>query len=59
MLFEDASETSVAEAVQRITNLAKCEDGLYRVVTHNEKRDCETGIVDDYDYLLVPYKEGE
>lgn len=59
MLFEDASEMPVAEVIQRITNLAECEDGLYRVVTHNEKRDWETGIVDDYDYLLVPFKEGE
>lgn len=45
------------EVFPRITNIAQCEDGIYVVVTCNESRDYETGIIDDYDYKLVAYAD--
>lgn len=57
LLELDADATDAVEVANRITNLNECDDGLYTVETCNESRDWETGHVDDYDYLLVPYKE--
>ena len=41
----------------RITNLDQCEDGIYEIGWFNVTRDCETGYPDDWDYVLIPYKE--
>jgi hypothetical protein len=55
VLEEDAANFGAEEVVPRITNLATCPDGLYEVVTCHESRDYETGIIDDYDYKLIPF----
>lgn len=57
VLAEDASAIGVEEVLPRILNLGEVEDGIYEVVTCNEKRDWETGYVDDYDYRLVTANE--
>lgn len=52
-LEEDADAIGASESWQRITNIDECPDGVYRVIVCNESRDWETGIVDDYDFMLV------
>jgi hypothetical protein len=56
-LQEDASMAGVDLVFNRITNLSQCEDGIYEVRTCNEYKDWETGHIEDYDYVLVPYQE--
>jgi hypothetical protein len=51
---EDADCIGADECWQRIINIAECKDGIYQVLTCNESRDYETGIIDDYDFRLVP-----
>jgi hypothetical protein len=53
-LFEDVSMVGADEVMPRIVNLDEVEDGLYRVITINERLNWETGYVDSYDYRLVP-----
>ncbi|OQB69705.1 MAG: hypothetical protein BWX92_03844 [Deltaproteobacteria bacterium ADurb.Bin135] len=54
--FEDeVSNVGVREAMESLINLSECADGIYKVVTCNESQDWETGIVDDYDLMLVEY----
>jgi hypothetical protein len=52
-LEEDASNVGSDEVIGRIINLFELKDGVYKVVTCNEKRDWETGLIDDYDYKLL------
>ena len=53
ILAEDVSAIGAEEVFQRILNLGEIEDGIYNVVTCNEKRDFESGYIEDYDYRLV------
>jgi hypothetical protein len=53
-LSEDTSMVGADEVIPQIVNLDEVEDGLYRVITVNERRDWESGYVDSYDYRLVP-----
>lgn len=57
VVFEDVSQSGAEEVIPRILNLDKQPDGLYTVVMINERRDRETGYVEDYDYWLVPFVE--
>lgn len=59
LLNEDASMVGGDAVWEKIVNLHECRDGLYIFTTCNERRDWETGIVDDYDYKLLPYNENE
>jgi hypothetical protein len=45
--------------MESITNLDSCKPGIYQFVTCNLSRDWETGIVDGYDFKLIPYNEME
>lgn len=56
-LIEDADEVDVEHAMNMITNLDECEDGLYIVAYCDERHDWETGIIDDWSYELIPYEE--
>ena len=53
-LYEEISAVGAEQAVARILNLDTCEDGIYQVVLCNQKRDWETGYIDDYDFRLEP-----
>ena len=57
ILEEDISNTSSYEVIPRIINIDECSDGIYEVVSCNEKRDWESGNIDDYDYKLIDFKE--
>ena len=59
VMEEEADCAGADLTVARILNLDDCADGIYRVVTCNERRDWETGYVDDYDYRLVPFEGKE
>ena len=57
ILEEEASMIDAQEAIEKIINLHSCEDGLYTVVMINPSYDVESGIIDDYDIMLIPYEE--
>jgi hypothetical protein len=57
VLEEDVSMVGFEEVIPRILNLSECEDGVYDVVICNEKKDWETGCVEEWDYKLLPYRE--
>lgn len=44
-------------SLDMITNFHECDDGIYELVVHNEHRDWETGIVEDWDYQLIKIEE--
>ena len=54
LLEEDSSAIGAEDVMIRIVNLDEIEEGVYQFVTCNERRDWESGYVDDYDYRLVP-----
>lgn len=57
-IFDDDCRMAGADgAVRKIVNLSLCDDGLYELQTCNHSTDWETGIVDDWDYILVPYNK--
>jgi len=55
---EDCSMIGAAEVVPRIINLGECKDGVYQVITCNERgSDWEMShIIDEYDYMLIEVK---
>jgi hypothetical protein len=38
-------------------NLDEYDEGIYEIITCNHSTDWETGVVDDWDLKLIPYKE--
>lgn len=55
IILEDADMVGADEVWPRLTNLDSLKDGLYVIQTCNERRDWESGLIEDYDYRLVPY----
>lgn len=55
LIEEDCDMIGADEVVAQITNIHECKDGVYQVITVNEKRDWESGMVEDYDYKLIPF----
>lgn len=49
--------SEVIEDLDLITNLFRVNDGIYQIVMTNAYRDYETGVIDDWDYKLIPYEE--
>jgi hypothetical protein len=43
--------------ISQLTNLDTSPDGLYEIVVSNVSRDWETGVVDGWDYTLIPFKK--
>ena len=56
---EDASSTSADMVIDRIINLNRVKDGIYRMIWINEYRDCESGHLEDWDYELVAHEEAK
>lgn len=54
-LKDECDGCGVFDALARIVNLHKVDDGEYLLVTCNECTDYETGYLDDWDLKLVPY----
>ncbi len=58
ILEEDCNNIGAIDVVKQITNIGECKDGVYEVVTCNERSCWGTPhILDDYDYKLIPYEE--
>lgn len=55
ILKEECSATGADDAAKNIINLHEVKDGMYEVVAANITRDRETGCVDDWDLMLIPY----
>lgn len=51
-LDEDCDNIGALDVLLKVVNLNTSDDGVYALHTCNEKRDWETGYVDDYDYRL-------
>lgn len=43
------------EVMEDITNLYRCDDGIYQLVICNEHTDWETGYMDSHEWKLVPF----
>jgi hypothetical protein len=56
ILEEDVNNIESQEVIDRIINLHDVKDGIYEISTCNEKRDYETGYIEDYDYKLIEFK---
>lgn len=55
-IHEDCCMIGSSEVFPRIINLDECKDGIYEVITCNERSSWETPhIIEDYDYKLIPY----
>lgn len=54
---EDIANMGAEGFAQSIVNLWTVEDGYYRMIIVNEHRDYESGVIDDYEFKLVPYKQ--
>lgn len=55
ILHDTLQEEGADSVMPRILNLGECKDGLYRVIMCNERRDFDTGMIEDYDFKLIPY----
>lgn len=56
-LQEDVSATDAQDVLERIVDLHTHPNGLYTVEMTNISRNWESGDIDDYDYMLIPYTE--
>jgi hypothetical protein len=54
LIDDDCSMVGADHVMPRIVNLHECKDGIYDVVMINQKKDWETGHVEDWDYKLFP-----
>ena len=53
---EDARNIGDEQVINLITNLHDCDDGVHEIVSCNFSTDWETGIIDGYEYKLIPYE---
>jgi hypothetical protein len=56
-LEEDCTQVGTEEAIRTVLNLYDVKDGLYEVVMVNERRDWETGYVEEWEFKLHPFNE--
>jgi hypothetical protein len=54
-LIEEVDQVGAYDAVEMITNLAECEDGVYVVDVVEKSYNYESGLIEDWAYRLVPY----
>ena len=54
---EDISGFGEKSFIEQIDNFWEVNDGIYQLVRCNFSRDWESGIVDDWDFTLIPWKE--
>lgn len=57
ILEEDVYDLPTTELIEHIVNFNTTGDGVYEVVMCNIITCWETGAMDGWDYMLVPYKE--
>ncbi len=59
ILQEECINVGAEDAAKNISNLHKVVDGIYEIIACNISRDYESGYVDDWELMLVPYKAAE
>lgn len=52
---EDCKNIGAQDVIPRIVNLDDCEDGVYQLIMCDERKDWETGYVEDWDYKLIAF----
>lgn len=57
--WDDVGVDDLMIDVGLIINLHKVKDGLYSFEVCNVSYDIESGYMDDWEYILAPYTEGE
>ena len=55
ILEEEAQGVGAMDALP--INMTEMEEGIYEVVSCNETRDWESGVIDGYELKLIPYEE--
>ena len=56
ILHDTLQEEGADSVMPRILNLNDCKDGLYQAILCNERRDFYTGMIEEYDFTLIPYQ---
>ena len=54
---EDANQAGAETIFDNIVELEKHPDGIYELRMCNESKDWETGLLDSWEYMLVPFEE--
>jgi len=54
-LLEDCMNIGTNDALKSIVNLDECSDGVYEVVLNDWITDWETGMIEDWNWKLIPY----
>lgn len=57
ILMEDCNNMGAEEVIPNIVNLHEVPDGIYIIRVSSVEKDYQTGLIEDYDYELVEYKE--
>ena len=55
LIEEDCKMVGADEALATVRNLNKVKDGVYELVIVNERRDWETGHIEEWEFDLVPF----
>jgi hypothetical protein len=50
---EDVNDIGSDEVFPRIINLNDCDDGIYRIIMIDVRRDWESGYIEDWNYKLI------
>ncbi len=59
ILQEECIQLGAEDAAKNISNLHKVADGTYELIACNISRDYESGYIDDWNLMLIPYKATE
>lgn len=54
---EDTAQVGADGVIETIINFDSVDDGIYEVIMINLCHDYETGMLEDWEYKLVPYEE--
>lgn len=57
VIREGCFEVGVEKEYKNIINLDECKDGIYEIITVNESRDWETGHIESWQYMLIPFNQ--
>lgn len=56
-ILEECENLGAFDFIPMIVNFHEVTDGMYEVVINRLSRDWESGVVDDWDWILVKYEE--
>lgn len=56
-ILEECGNIGAFDLIPMIVNFHSVADGVYEVVLNRLSRDWESGVADDWDWILVKYEE--